>query len=51
MIEKCPICGEKFDVFEEGGCCELCGRQVCDSCCVFIQDTRCEDYNIVLQIV
>jgi len=47
MIETCPICGERFDVFEEGGACEICGRQVCDSCCIFIDDIRCEDFNIV----
>ncbi len=47
MIETCPICGEEFEVFEEGGCCELCGRQVCDACSIFIDDIRCEKYNII----
>ena len=46
MVETCPICGKKFKVFEEGGCCCLCGRQVCDSCSIFIDDIRCEQYNI-----
>ena len=47
MREECPICGEMFDFWEDnGGCCEVCGRDVCNSCYIFIDDVRC-NYAIV----
>ena len=46
MEEKCPICGEIFDFWENGGCCEICDRDVCNSCFIYIDDIRCE-YGIV----
>jgi len=47
MKEKCPICGEMFDFWEDnGGVCEVCIRDVCNSCYIYIDDVRC-DYGIV----